>query len=313
MKLIDHTPYLNEMGEVSFTNQIMAALKYGYSWYPEIKAQKIVIDIMSRTLNKGYTLLRNITLPGSQANIPLILIGPAGVFVFFVTHLKGNYQAKGENWGAIEGNKVQTTGFNPLVLASKMAKSIQRYLEKQGIELSSVDGVLIAADPGMHIESVRPVARVVLSDAIEHLAVTINNSSTNLDSLMAQTIIRQLTEPKINQPQTPIPINVQPPIVEKKDPQTDQDSAPVPEIGELLPWSGDNLGFDFNDDAAQDNEKPFGLNPQPQEEPSPENKKPQLNSKRLQFDRRQWILLISFGVVEIIILFVFFLMIYLNS
>jgi hypothetical protein len=311
MKIIDHTPFLNEVGEISFFNQIQATLKYGYSWYPEVKAQKVVIDIMSRSLNKGYTLLRNITLPGSQAIIPLILIGPAGVYALFVTHLKGNYQAKGEIWGALEGNKVQTSNSNLLVLTSKMAKSLQRFLDKQGIELSNVDGALIAADPGMHIESVRPIVRVVLSDAIEHFAVTINNSSTIINSLMAQTIIRQLTEPKISPQQAPI--NVQPPIVGIKVPQTEPNSAPVPEIGELLPWSGDNLGFDYKEDDAQDLEKPFGLGLQPQDDLSPIIEKPPVNSKRLHFDKKQWILLISFGLVEIIILLVFFWMVLINS
>ena len=311
MKIIDQTPFLNEVGEVSFINQIQAALKYGFSWYPEIKAQKVVIDIMSRSLNKGYTLLRNITLPGSQVIIPLILIGPAGVYAIFVTHLKGNYQAKGENWVVLEGNKVQTSRSNLLVLTSNMAKIIQRYLDKLGIKLSNVDGALIAADPGMHIESVRPIVRVVLSDAIEHFAVTINNSSTIINSLMAQTIIRQLVEPKINQQQTPI--NTQPTIAEKKEPQTEQITTPVPEIGELLPWSGDNLGFDYKDDTAQDLEKPFGWELEHQNEPSPDIKKHPENSKRLQFDKKQWILLISFGVVEIIILLVFFLMVFINS
>lgn len=311
MKLIDHTPYLDEMGEVSFINQILATLKFGYSWYPEIKAQRTVMEVLSRNLIKGYTLLRNITLPGSQVTFPLILIGPAGVFVIFVTHLKGNYQAKGESWGVIEGNRVQNTGFNPLVLTSKMAASLQRYLEKQKTKLPNVDGILVAVNPGMHIESIRPIVRVVMSDAIEHLVVTINNSSTILDSIKSQAIIRQLTEPKINPPQTPIPINAQPPVVEKKEPPTNQDSAPVPEIGELLPWSGENLGFDYNEDP--DHEKPFSLDLQPDDETSQEYKLPVVKPKRSLFDKKQWVLLISFGIVELVILFIFFLIIYLNS
>lgn len=312
MKIIDQTPYLNELGDVSFTNQIKAALKFGYSWYPEIKAQKIVMDSLSRNLNKGYTLLRNITLPGSQATYPLILLGPAGIFVIFVTHLKGNYEAKGENWGVIEGNRVQSSGFNPLLLTAKMVKSLQRYFEKRGMAIPNMDGVLVATDPGMHIESVRPAVRVVLSDAIEHLAVTINNSSATLDSLTVQTIIRQLTEPKVVQP-TATPVNTQVPPVEKKAVPVDQETAAVPEIGELLPWSGDNLGFDFNDETAQEQERAVGAETQARGGSAPENQKNQASSKGLHFDKKQWRLLIGFGVAEVLIVLIFIWIIAVNS
>ena len=310
MKIIDHTPYLSENGEISFTNQILAALKFGYSWYPEIKSQQVVIEILNNNLAKGYTLLRNITLPGSKATIPLILVGPAGVNVIFVTNLKGNYEAKGDNWSLIEGNKVQTTQSNLLVITSRMARAIQRYLDKQGIEISNVDGILVAADPGMHIDSVRPIVRVVLSDAIEHFAVTLNNSSASLDSGLAQIIIRQLTELKINEQQASSV--VQSPIIDTALPLGEKDPIPVPEIGELLPWSGDDLGFEFSEDHAQDHEKPFSSLPEPYVEPPQDRKSNLVNSKPLHFDKKQWILLIAFGVVEIIILMIFLWLIFIN-
>jgi len=311
MKIIDHTPYLTENGEISFVDQIRAALKFGYSWYPEIKAQQVVIDILNRSLTKGYTLLRNINLPGSNAIIPLILIGPAGVSVIFVTNLKGNFQAKGENWGVIEGGKLQSTRSNLVLLTSRMARSIQRFLEKQGIELSTVDGILVAADPGMHIESVRPIVRVVMSDAIEHFVVTINNSSSNLNPGLSQTIIRMLTEPDLKR--EPLPTNVPQPEIKVTEPQAEINSSSVPEIGELLPWSGEDLGFEFKEEPAQAAVKPFGMRPEAHAEPSPEIKTPPVNSRPLHFDKKQWALLIAFGVVEIIFLLTFLWIISINS
>lgn len=312
MKLIDHTPYLSANGEVSFTNQILAALKYGYSWYPEIKAQQVVIDHLNRNLTKGYTLLRNIILTGSNATIPLILVGPAGIFVIVVTHLKGTYQAKGDSWEVLEGGKSRQTRSNLLVLTSRMARAIQRYLNKQGLELASVDGILISANPGMHIESVRPIVRVVMRDAIEHFVVSINHSSTNLTTSMSQTIISMLTDPESLQPSA-APAKVQQPISEEPGAQFEESSAPVPALSEVLPWSGDNLGFEFKEDSAQELEKPFSYEPEPYSESAPVQQPRQSDTKQFYFDKKQWILLICFGVVEIIILLVFFWLVYSNS
>jgi hypothetical protein len=311
MKLIDRTPYLSKNGEISFINQILATLKYGSAWYPEIKAQQIVVDILNRNLSKGYTLLRNITLPGSNVNIPLILVGPADVQVIVVTHIKGTYQAKDDTWGEFEGEKIRTPRSNLLVLTSRMARAVQYYLTKQGLKLSSVDGVLIASDPGMHIESVRPIIRVVMSDAIEHFVASINQASSTISASTAQTIITLLTEPQSIQ--SSAPAKAQPPIYGEQKAQPGESSAPAPELSEVLPWSGENLGFEFKEDSTQDLEKPFSSGPESHIESSPSQQLRQPDSKPFLFDKKQWILLAAFGVVEIIILLVFFWLIISNS
>ena len=308
MKIIDRTPYISQNGELSFVNQILVTLKYGYSWLPEINAQKIVMDMLGRNLTKGYTLMRNITLPRSEAIIPFILVGPAGVFVIVSTQLKGNYQAQNDSWGVVEGGRVRETRSNLLVRTSRMARAIQRYLNKQGFEIANVDGILVATDPGMHIESIRPIVRVVMSDAIEHFVITINHSSSTLDPNMSQTIVNMLTDPQFTQNPTPSAVveSAQP---EEQESQADETSDQDAELNELLPWSGDNLGFKFNEETAQISEKPFSFEPEPLRESIPAQLAGQPSTNKYFFDLKQWILLISFGVVEIIILLVFFRMI----
>jgi hypothetical protein len=305
MQLIDHTPYLSESGEISLRNQILAALKYGTTWYPEIKAQKIVVDTLNRNLAKGYTLLRNIVLPGSMATIPLILVGPAGVSVIVVTNLKGTYQAKNDNWEVFEGGKSRSARSNLLVLTSKMARAVQYYLTKQGIEAIEVDGVLICVEPGMHVESSRPIVRVVMRDAIEHFVVTLNHASSSLAGNIARTIVSLLSDAQSIQPPAP--------AVEESVPQPMDDSVEIPVLDDVFPWSDNSLDFEFKDDPAQDLEKLFSNSPEPLEESSPVQQESRSNSEQFYFDKKQWILLISFFVVEIIILLVFFWLVYTNS
>ena len=304
MKIIDQTPYLSKNGEVSFFNRLQAEIKFGSSWYPEIKAQQVVMDILNRDLNKGFTLLRNITLPGSEATIPLILLGPAGVFVLHVTTLKGNYQAKGENWGSLEHKKVRDVRPNLMVLTSKMARGVQHFMEKQGIELSAVDGVLIATDPGMHIESTRPLVRVVLSDAIDLFANSLNNSFSVLESGMSQIIINKLTEPLTDVQPVVNDTSLASPNVLAGSIAVGTTSAP--EIGEVLPWSTSVPEFNEEKETVISAEEPADPYLDLEKDLTPKEKKVVKRSTLFQFDTRQWILLISFGVVEILILLVFF-------
>ena len=301
MKLIDHTPYLSESGEISLVNQILATLKFGTAWYPEIKAQKIVIDSLNYNLDKGYTLLRNIVLPGSQATIPLILVGPAGVSVIVVTNLKGAFQAKGDNWEVIEGGKIRSVKSNLVVLTSKMARAVKYYLKKRDIEVAEVDGVLICSDPGMHVESSRPIVRVVMRDAIEHFVITLNRAAPTLTGNTAQTIINRLVNPHATKP--PVP------KVEEIVAQPVDSSA----LDDVFPWTDDSLDFDFKDDTSQDMEKPFSNTPEPAMESSRVQDMRQSDSKQFYFDKKQWILLICFAVVEISILLVFFWLVFSNS
>ncbi len=89
MKIIDKTPFQTEKGEISLLNRLQGTLQHGFSWYPELEAQKIVIDQLNRVLEKGVVLIRNLTLPGSEIIEPIILIGQSGVYVIYVTHLRG--------------------------------------------------------------------------------------------------------------------------------------------------------------------------------------------------------------------------------
>jgi hypothetical protein len=305
MQLIDHTPYLSENGEVSLGNQILAALKYGAAWYPEIKAQQIVIDILNRNLAKGYTLLRNIELPGSQATIPLILVGPAGVTVIAVTGLKGTYQAKGDNWEVIEGGKSRSIQPNLMLLTSKMALAVQHYFKKRGLDVAEVDGVLICAAAGLQVESSRPLVRVVMRDAIEHFVVSINHAGSILTAGMTQTIVRGLVNPRSITPPTPAIAGLAPKPVD--------DSAPIPALNDLLPWSGDNLEFQFEEDPTRDLDKPFSNVPEPVEGSSLLQSMRSSDTRPFYFDKKQWILLIAFGVVEIAILLIFFWLVFSNS
>lgn len=175
MKLIDKTSLQDESGNISFIARIQGTLKYGFNWYPELQAQKVVIAQLERVLEKGFVLIRNFTLPDSQIVIPMILIGPGSISVILATPVKGHFEAVGSEWNRLinNGSPVPERR-NLLDLVSKLTRAFQRYLEKHRIPVETpIEAVLIASDPGAQIDSLRPIARVLRSDAIKSFATSL--------------------------------------------------------------------------------------------------------------------------------------------
>ena len=140
MKIIDHTPFYNpDTGQISLIDRGKAAMKFGPGWLKEMEGQKEVAAVLGKVLDRSYTLLRNVTLPGLGTSFPFIVVGPAGVFVMYVTALSGMYRAKGDQWGTISGNNFKPEKINLLTRTERMARVVQVYLQRQGItELFSV-------------------------------------------------------------------------------------------------------------------------------------------------------------------------------
>src|SRR5450759_4626018 len=140
MKIIDQTPFFNnETGEISFLDRGKAMLKYGASWFKEVEAQKQVLTVLDNVLDRNYTLLRNVSPPGLETSFHFILVGPAGVFVMYVTPLTGIFRAKGDQWGTISGNAFKNEKPNLMTRTERMARAVQVFLRRQGYaEITSV-------------------------------------------------------------------------------------------------------------------------------------------------------------------------------
>ncbi len=280
MKLIDHTPFFKD-GQISTTDRLKAIWKYGASWLKEVEAQQIVIAILEKGLARGYTLFRNVTLPGLEIEIPLILVGPTGIYVLYVTPLRGTYRARGEEWGLLEGEHFRPARINLLRRTARLGRAVQVYLQKQGFsDLPPVEAVLLGADPGLIVESVRPIVRVVQRDALERFAASISRARVVLGVDRIQQIVNRILNPlppAARQPQAgsvpavPAPSQAQesepyvppfalPPEMQAESgfesaagPASYEPDQPMPEVAEQSPpaaggaFSNLEFGFQFED------------------------------------------------------------------
>lgn len=203
MRVIDKTPFQDEQGNISLISRIQGTLKYGLNWYAELEAQKKVIAYLDRVLEKGFVLIRNFTLPDSEIVIPLILIGPGSLSVILVSPVKGQFEAKEDEWNVVNNGVAEPASRNLIDLVGKLKRVFQKYMQVHNINIPlQPEPVLIASDPGAQIESLRPNVRVVRSDAIKQFANTLSQASpvlrTDLISIIADLIIEP--QPKTIQP-----------------------------------------------------------------------------------------------------------------
>jgi hypothetical protein len=143
-------------------------LQFGFNWPNELQVQNAIIKFLGSQLEKGYTLIRNMPLGESGIMVPIILLGSTGIYVIEITSLRGRYEAKGDAWNVESGDQYKPAPVNLIQRTTRMARALQAYIERQGVKLPvSIEPVLIAGDPGLHIESVRPAIKVMMIDGIK--------------------------------------------------------------------------------------------------------------------------------------------------
>lgn len=314
MKVIDQTPFFNADGKISMLDQVKATLRFGATWVQETQAQKGVMTALEHGLDKRFTLLRNVTLPGLEISIPFILVGPTGVYAMYVTAQRGMFRAKGDAWGTISGNNFSPSNVNLLTRTARMARAVQVYFQRQGYEgVGGVDATLLCADPGMYVDSVRPIVRVVQSDGLERFAASIGQAHEIISSGTAAEVVNRILNPKpakatkqtastlVATPALTMPAEEEPEIPAFSLP-TEQITTPDPTI------KAGGSGFEFQESATPIDEKPFGV---PVTHPAPV--KSPVQKVRRGFSTKQWVVLILFAAVECLALIIFFYIIYIQN
>jgi hypothetical protein len=224
MKVIELSEYRDEEGIISLKDRIQGTLRHGLGWYGLIQTQEVATRLLSKSLDKAHVLIRNVTLPGTSIVIPLILLSPQGARVIEANPVVGVFRAKGEDWLKFDSRSrsFKRTRPNLQLEVIKNAQLVHRYLEHQGYPLPDVEPVLLLTNPRGHVDTARPTARIVQSDAIDHFAANI----LELPPIMDQEDISLLTEALIN----PRPSESEPELEPEPEPEPLAEPEPAPEI-----------------------------------------------------------------------------------
>jgi hypothetical protein len=316
MKVIDKTPFQNEKGNFDLIKRYQSVLEYGASWPEEVEAQKSVIAQLEKVLGKGYTLIRNLNLENSQIIEPLILVGPPGVYVLYVSAVTGFYEARGDSWSVVHHNRPTPAKVNLITRVARLARAVQVYLNRQGVFLPGVvEPILVAASPSVHIETVRPIVRVVLSDAVKQYAAALLQTRTLLTPEAAHEVVDHLINPR-KKPFSLQPEKVETPVYEISPPTMPVSAATAAAAAaaaaavagatpgeapqraraifhaaeETKPFDPADLNFEFDENGTA--EMPEGM-AKASRPPAP---------RTAGLTGRQWMLLIIMGIVEFMVL-----------
>jgi hypothetical protein len=307
MKIIDKTPLQDQKGEISFSARIQGTLKYGLSWFSDLEAQKFVVTLLDRTLEKGYVLIRNFTLPGSDIVIPIILIGPFGIQVILITKVKGFFEAKGDQWNTVNNGRSQPAGINLIGRVTQYARALQKYFHFQKIENpGQIEPVLISTNPGAHIESMRPAARVVQSDAIKQFAASLSQARP----MLRPEQVYEFAERIVN-PMSPKAAEAETALQKPAAPELPSSRAQAIFNSEQKPFDPNDLGFAFEDDgqsALQDVSPQLSESGPAQRLPS----QPAKSRKIMGMTTAQLALLVVMAIVECCVV-IGFVYIYMNQ
>ncbi|MEJ5240017.1 MAG: NERD domain-containing protein [Anaerolineales bacterium] len=287
MKRFDQTPFLDANGNLSLIGRLRGMLKYGMDWPTELEAQKSVLERLEKVLEKGFVAIRNYPLAEGSVLVPLILIGPPGLFVLQVSGARGLFEAKGEEWNVLAGEVSRPARINLIRRAQRFARAVQVLLERQGISLPvPVEAVLVAADPGLHVQTLRPAIRIILSDAIERFALSLAQARPVLSPMQVQNLAERLLNPRRTTPET----------AEAPAAPTE---APLPEPPPNFAAEEPHLAPSVPPFEVSDSPRPRPATPTPSAAPRPRTA---AAPRRRGLQPRQWMLLAVMGVIELLLI-----------
>ncbi len=94
MKVIERSPISGKGGPVSITDRITGIWKFGFSWDQDIQAQHVLIESLGMNLDNSFTMISNVAIPEFALPVPIVLVGPVGVWSFYVTAVKGIFRIR---------------------------------------------------------------------------------------------------------------------------------------------------------------------------------------------------------------------------
>ena len=191
MKLIEN-PTMKEKRHVFNLDNL---LKSDRTWSQDMQAQEGVISLLQKSLDSRYFLLRNVLLEGLEIPIPLVMVGPPGIRVLYVSGIRGVFRARDEYWEKMDEKTQNYRPSQPNLITRTMlmGRAVDTYLASHAENIPVSEPVLMFSDPGIYVEMSHPPVRIVLMDAMEHFITSLVQSRPLLIPQQIQTVIALLS------------------------------------------------------------------------------------------------------------------------
>ena len=193
MKIIDLAIQKQKKGDAGIASKVRNIFPSAAEKSDE-KASSIALKVLERILDNQYVLLKNVNIPGLEIPVPMILIGPPGVWVINAISLKGVFKATEDTWEMMDERfrRYRLAKPNQLKRTLYMANGVSELLAARELNAGHLESALFLTDPGVHVDMARPVVRIVLVDALERFAVNLLQARAVMDKAGVHQISRAI-------------------------------------------------------------------------------------------------------------------------
>jgi len=171
MKIIDLSSIRDANGKIPFQIWLKRTFNEGFGWRSELDAQDQVIPTLERVLGNDFTLIREVRLAGLDTPIPMVLIGPPGIYVLYATALKGSFRARGDAWLLLDSAGNMHAAHPNLPTRTRLyAEAIRKFLAQNGFNSIEAEPILLFSRPEAFVENIKSPIRIVMCDGLESYA-----------------------------------------------------------------------------------------------------------------------------------------------
>jgi hypothetical protein len=158
------------------------------------EASSVAVKVLERILDNQYVLLTNLSLPGLEVPIPMLLIGPPGVWVICTAAVKGVFKATEDSWEMMDDRfrRYRLAKPNLLKRTMSMFNAVRDLLAARELKVERIEPALFLTDPGVHVDMARPIVRIVLVDALERFAFNVLQTREIMDKAGVHQVSRAL-------------------------------------------------------------------------------------------------------------------------
>lgn len=198
MKEINRSQWVQDNGSVSWIKRIQGTLQFGRAWMNEIQAMQQVVTRLKRVLGNTFVLIRGLTLPGLELEIPGVLIGPPGMYVLYASPIHGVLRINETRFSRMDTTTRQFRDVRPNLVRRThlMARVVEHYFQQRGIQIPVLEAVLVFTDPGVHVDTARPAVRVVQIDVLERFAARLAQGRRRLSPEDINYLTQMLLHPE---------------------------------------------------------------------------------------------------------------------
>ncbi|MDH3942904.1 MAG: hypothetical protein OEV06_02265 [Anaerolineae bacterium] len=164
----------------------------------ETDANEYIIARLGRLLDNTFSLMLDYPLGDTQVEIPMILAGPPGVYVFYTKTPPGIYEVNEDAWYEMHARRqvFQPAKINLVERTLLLAKGVKHFLEECGIPLEQVHAGMLFIDPGTHVDANNARVRVIRREALDKFATELITAKRTLGSQDIFSIAAMITRPE---------------------------------------------------------------------------------------------------------------------